>query len=285
MLHKLYLLFFFISLFAGVSCTSKTPDQKRTALLEVEGRFLYLDQVQEIIPPNVGEADSVQIAGSYIRKWATDVLLYENAKRNIPDKTEIDRLMEDYRKSLIIHQYQQRLLQQRLPAAPGDAEILTFYNEFPEQFRVQETLIKGRLLIVPAEAPRIANARSWMQTGGNKSLEQIEKYSMQHALSFDYFGDRWVPLTDILRKIPIQVANPADHLASARYYEISDSLRHYMLGVDSIVRPGQAEPFALAKEKISNIMLNKMKTDFISSFQDELYNDAVKDGTITFFNQ
>lgn len=282
---KLYLPIIFIPLFMVASCTSKTPDQERIALLEVEGRFLYLDQVQEIIPPNVGEADSIQIAESYIRKWATDVLLYENAKRNIPDKAEIDRLLEDYRKSLIIHQYQQRLLQQRLPAAPSDAEVLAFYQEFVEQFKVQETMIKGRLLVIPAQAPRIANARSWMQSGSTKALEQIEKYSMQHALSFDYFGDRWVPLTDIMREIPIQLVNPADHLASARYYETSDSVQHYMLGVDSIVQPGQTEPFALAKDKISNIMLNKMKTDFINGFQDELYNDAVNDGTITFFNQ
>jgi len=285
MFHKLYHLLIFVPLFAGMSCSTHTPDQQRTALLEVEGRFLYIDEIQEIIPPNVSETDSIQIAESYIRKWATDVLLYENAKRNIPDKAEIDRLMEEYRKSLIIHQYQQRLLQQRLPAAPSDADIQAFYNEFTDQFRAQETLIKGRMLIVPVGAPRIANARNWMQSGSTKSLELIEKYSMQHALSFDYFGDRWIPLTEIMRKIPIQIANPAEHLASAKYYEVADSLRHYMLGLDSIVRTGQIEPFTLAKEKISNIMLNKMKTDFISRFEDELYNDAVKDGTINFFNK
>jgi len=97
------------------SCTRKAADNARVPLLEVEGKFLYLDQIQEIIPPNVNAEDSAEIAESFIRKWVTDVLLYEIAKRNVTNKDEIDRLIEDYRKSLTIHQYQQKLIEQRLP--------------------------------------------------------------------------------------------------------------------------------------------------------------------------
>ena len=86
------------------SCVHKTPDIARKPLLEVEGRFLYFDEVQQIIPPSVSDTDSTQIAQSYIRKWVTDVLMYENAKRNITNSTEIDDLVESYRKSLTIHQ-------------------------------------------------------------------------------------------------------------------------------------------------------------------------------------
>ena len=78
---------------AGIafSCQKEKSDVKRKALLEVEGKFLYLDQVQDIIPPNVSSDDSAQIADSYIKKWVTDVLVYENAKRNVGNKDEIDQ--------------------------------------------------------------------------------------------------------------------------------------------------------------------------------------------------
>ena len=78
------------------SCVHKTADVARKPLLEVEGKFLYVDEIQQVMPPNVNDSDSTQIAQSYIRKWVTDVLMYENAKRNITNKTEIDELSAIY---------------------------------------------------------------------------------------------------------------------------------------------------------------------------------------------
>ena len=151
------------------SCTQPVADNERTPLLEVEGKFLYLDEVQDIIPPNVNSQDSTEIADSFIRKWVTDVLLYENAKRNITNKAEIDQLLEDYRKSLIIHQYQQKLIDQRLPKEPTDEEMRTFYDAYTDQFVLTENLIKGMLLVVPSKAPKLANVRSWVQSGNAKA--------------------------------------------------------------------------------------------------------------------
>ena len=280
--RHLLLIFLFGSL---IGCDNKSPDQTRIPLLEVEGKFLYLDQVQAIIPPNITGPDSVQIADSYIRKWVTDVLLYENAKRNVTDKAAIERLLDDYRKSLIIHQYQQNLLQQRLPDQPSDEEMLRFYTDFSDQFVLRENIVKGILLVLPKGAPRLNDVRRWVQSGDTKSLEQIEKYSLQHGLSYDYFADRWVSTSEILKKMPVQQEQLSNSIGTGRYYEISDSLKHYMLNVDSVRRTGDSEPFETAKEKISNIILNKLKSDFIMNFEDELYQDAIQSGTVTFFNK
>lgn len=279
-----YAIFLFSMLFF-LSCDQKTPDQKRVPVLEVEGKFLYTDQIQEVIPPGIGGTDSLEIADSYIRQWVTDVLLYENAKRNITDKDEIERLLDDYRKSLTIHQYQQKLIQQRLPREPTEAELREFYDNFPDQFRMKENMLKGIFLVVPKGAPRLANVRAWVQSGNTKSLEQIEKYSIQNALSYDYFGERWVPLTELMRKMPMQLQNPGDYFSSGRFYEVSDSAKHYMLGVKSVLRTGDPEPFEIAKDRITSIIMNKMKSDFIDNFQNELYHDAVESGTVTFFKK
>ncbi|MDO9633474.1 MAG: peptidyl-prolyl cis-trans isomerase [Paludibacter sp.] len=268
-----------------IACVENSPDQTRVPLLEVEGKFLYLDQVQNIIPPNMSGADSVQIVDSYIRKWITDVLLYENAKRNVTDKAAIEKLLEDYKKSLTIHQYQQNLIQQRLPEQPSEEDMRAFYDQFSAQFELKENLLKGILLVVPVGAPNLTNVRRWVQSADLKSLEQIEKYSLQHGLSYDYFLDRWVPLNEILRKMPIQLENQTNFLNSKRYYEVSDSLKHYMISIESTKMIGEIEPYETARDKISNIILNKLKSEFITNFEDELYHDAIQNGTVTFLKK
>lgn len=264
-------------------CKTKVADNERTPILEVEGRFLYLDQVLDIIPADINKKDSAQIAESYIRKWVTDVLLYENAKRNVTNKNEIELLIEDYRKSLTIQQYQQKLIAQRVSKEPSETEMNGFYEDFKEEFTLKENIIKGFLLIVPKNAPKLANVRNWVQSGDTKALENIEKYSVQNAISFDYFGDKWMEFSEILKKIPMQLEDPESFVASHRFYEKSDSTKQYFLRIMSYRRIGEIEPFEMAKPKISNLIINKNKAEFISNFEDEIYKDAIENENITYF--
>jgi len=266
-----------------MGCVTHTPDQSRIPLLEVEGKFLYLDQLEGVIPSGINAADSIQLADSYIKKWVTDILLYENAKRNVTDKVEIEKLLEDYKKSLIIHQYQQNLIQQRLRLQPSEEEMLAFYQKSGGQLLLKENLIKGMLLVLPTGAPKVTDVRKWVQQGDVKSLELIEKYSLQHGLSYDYFADRWIPVNEILKKIPIQQESLNHALGTNKFFETNDSLKRYMLKIDSVKRIGEVEPFETGKDKIAYLIMSKLKTEFITNFEDELYNDAVQNGTVTFF--
>ncbi|MDR3653590.1 MAG: hypothetical protein P4L34_11565 [Paludibacter sp.] len=267
------------------SCVHKTPEGVRKPLLEVEGKFLYADEVKQIIPPNVNDTDSAAIAESYVRKWVTDVLMYENAKRNITNKAEIEDLVESYRKSLTIHQYQQKLIEQRLPKEPSEEDMKAFYTQYSGQLILQENILKGLLLIVPKNAPNLNNVRSWVQSANTKSLENIEKYSIQKAISYDYFGNKWLLFSDILKRIPLKITDPAKFLSSNKFVETQDSLQHYFLRIQSFRTIGQAEPYEMAKDKIAEILLNKQKADFILKFKNEIYDDAVKDQLVTFYKK
>lgn len=285
-MHKFaFLSLILLTTIAISSCVHKTPESARKPLLEVEGKFLYMDEVQQVMPPNVTGKDSIAIAKNYIRKWVTDVLMYENAKRNITNQNEIEELVESYRKSLTIHQYQQKMIEQRLPKEPSEVDLKAFYTQYSEQLILKENIIKGLLLIIPQKAPNMNTVRSWVQSANTKSLESIDKYSLQNAISYDYFGDKWLPLSEILKKIPLKIEDPSKFIASTRFIETSDSTEHYFLRIQAFKLSGQVEPYEMAKDRISNILLNKQKADFIAKFEKEIYNDALANETVTFFKK
>ena len=86
--------FFFILTISALACSDKGGDIKRTPVLEVEGKFLYQDEIDQIIPATASLIDSADIAERYIKKWVTDVLVYENAKRNINKLNDIEKRVE-----------------------------------------------------------------------------------------------------------------------------------------------------------------------------------------------
>ena len=100
---------------------------------------------------------------------------------------------------------------------------------------------------------------------------------------YDYFGDKWMQLSEVLKKIPVQVSDLSSFVRTNKFVEKSDSTQHYFLRILSYSTVGQVEPYEMAKDRIKNILQSKRKEDFISHFEAELYDDAVKKETVTFF--
>jgi hypothetical protein len=124
MKKSLYSILIFALVALISACRQQPAANGRTPLLEVEGKFLYADELKAVIAKDATSDDSAAIAESYIRQWITNVRLYENAKRNVRNTGEIDLMVEKYRKSLIIQQYQLNMLENRLKnSLPAEEEI------------------------------------------------------------------------------------------------------------------------------------------------------------------
>ena len=264
------------------ACQKPVADASRTPLLEVEGKFLYREDLDQIVPEGISAEDSTKLADAYLHKWITDVLLYENAKRNISNKAVIDDLVEEYRKSLTIHYYQQRLVAQRLKE-PTDDEVAAFYNDYADQFLLSETILRGAFLKVPLTSPNLDRIRTYMRKLDQKSVQQIEQYSLQHAISYDYFVDTWIYFNDLLKKMPIANTDPSAFLQTTRFYETTDTAYCYLLNITDYQLAGSEAPLVFVQEKVRTILYNQRKLNYIKSFESEIYNDALKNGDITYF--
>lgn len=267
-------------------CKNRTSNTKFTdkPLVEVEGNYLFRYQIEQIIPPNVNKKDSEELANNFIKNWATNVLMYERAKQNIEDISEIEKLVEEYRKTLIIHAYQQKLIQQRLSTDISEEEIKSFYEKFGNQIVLNESYVKGLLLVVPISAPQLNEVRKWVQQPTVKSLENIEKYRLKNAISYEYFMNKWVPFLEILKKIPLELTRtPAEFLSANVFVETSDSTQIYLLKIQEYLNQGDKKPYELAKEEIKDILRHQQEVALIKQFENDLYNDALTKKKIIFY--
>ncbi|MDR3705032.1 MAG: peptidylprolyl isomerase [Paludibacteraceae bacterium] len=282
---KLIRIFLFLSCMA-VLCGCKKSDKKdesRVPYLEIKGKYLYLDEIQSVVPKGCSRQDSLSIVNNYVRKWVTDALVYDHAERNISNQDEIEDLVEDYRKSLIIHQYQQNLIKEKLGDGPTDEQMLDFYNQNKDKFQLTNNIVKGIFIKVPLGAPKYANLQNWLRNFNAKSVETVEKYSIQNATNYQYFGDKWTLFNDVVKDIPIKIEDQANFISRNKYIEVSDSRYHYIIRILSCQLSGSIEPYEMAKDKIQTILMNKLKNDFIQKFEDKLYQDAVKGKKVTYY--
>lgn len=264
-----------VSLFFCISCAEKHDHRGKTPLVEVNGTFLYKEDLQSVLPAGLTKDDSLLFAEHYIRSWAEDILLYEKAQNNIPDDDEIDRLVENYRKALIMHTYQEELIEQRLSKEIQEQEIAEYYEKNKDFFKLERPLVKGLFIKIPLTAPQLNNVRKWYKTETQEAVEHLEKYSFQNAVKYEYFYDKWVPLADILDLIPLQADSPEEYINKNRHVELKDTAFYYFLNVSDYRAVGEQEPYEFAIPEAKDMLVNIKRVDFMRQVKDDLYKRAM----------
>ena len=264
-----------VSLFFCISCTEKHDHRGKTPLVEVNGTFLYKEDLQSVLPAGLTKDDSLLFAEHYIRTWVEDLLLYEKAQNNIPDNEEIDRLVENYRKALIMHTYQEELIGQRLTKDIPEQEIAEYYEKNKELFKLDRHLVKGLFIKVPLIAPQLTNVRKWYKSEAQEAVEHLEKYSFQNAVKYEYFYDKWVSLADILDLIPLKTDSPEEYINKNRHVELKDTAFYYFLNVSDYRAVGEQEPYEFAMPEAKDMLVNIKRVDFMRQVKDDLYKRAI----------
>lgn len=268
-----------------VSCggqKGKHQHHVENLLVEIDGNFLYKEDLQAVLPIGLSKDDSLLFAENYIRNWLEDVLLYSKAKANIPNNEEIEKLVENYRKALIVHTYQQELINQRLSLNLPEQDIADFYEKNKNLFVLERPLIKGLFMKVPLGSPQLNDVRRWYKTETYEAVENLEKYSLQHAISYDYFYDKWVEVSDILGKIPLKENNPEEYININRHVEMQDTAFHYFLNVVDYRHKGDEEPYDFARNTAKDMLINLRKVDFIKEIKADLYEEAKRKDKIIY---
>jgi len=263
-----------------ISCKKEYDHHGRTPLVELNGRFLYYDEIQSVLPLSLSASDSVSFVEQYKLNWMKELLLMDKATHNIPNNAEIDRLVENYRKSLILHTYQQELINQNLANEVTEEEMLAYFEEHQTLFKAERPLLKGLFIKVPLSAPQLTQLRRWYKDTARVAVENLEKYGLQHAVKYEYFYDKWVSIAEILDWVPYDEEELTDYLTKRQYLELKDTTFYYFLNVTDYRPVGAQEPFEFAQSQVKDILLNMRRMDYIEQVKNELYEEALEENKI-----
>lgn len=258
-------------------CTALEKQQKVGAAVEVNGQYLYRSTLDSLTV-GLSSEDSLRMVQQYISQWTKDVLEYDKAKART--KSDLEKLVEEYRRALYVQAYEQQLIERHMPKAVPDSVVAQVYEQMPNRFLLDESIVKGILVVVPKDARDIAKLRGWM---AKEKLDEIEKYAYQNASGYELFADKWLTTTDLLAHIPAERAEMENMLKAKNQIEVTDSLKTYVLQVTEKHLRGEQMPMEYARPEIEKIVLYERQVDFLNKEREKLYNEAIQDQKIKFY--
>lgn len=252
-------------------------------LVTVDDSTLTLRDVAGRLPAGLSPEDSTSMLHSIVDGWIERMLLARIAEENSEDMEEIDRLVEDYRKKLIIASYRRKLRETHSDGV-SDKEVAGYFKAHGAEMILEAPVIKGLYVKLPTDASRLSDVRRWMMTATPDAIDNLEKYGLDDAVEYSLFQDRWMDWESIARQIPYNFGNPDEFISKRHNFETTHRGFTYFLHISSSLASGNPMPKETADPIIRELLSNERGDRFEQSVIAGLYRKAQKEGRLKLYN-
>jgi hypothetical protein len=235
-------------------------------------KVLLRRELANIIQQGATKADSTNQAKTYVQRWVKHELMLSMAEENLmDDQKDVQRELDEYRTSLIIHRYQQQLINQKLDTVITDSDIRQYYDKHPEQFLLDMNIVKAEYIEMPKNLAKPDLLKRLMVATDDKSYQELAKFSFQYATRFDEFNGQWVDFSHIRSMMPPSLASPDATLRRNSFIESYDDTKYYLVAIQDYKLIGEKAPFEFVNTRIANLIMNTRKMEFIEELEKNIY--------------
>ena len=269
------------------SCDEKT-DETRTEkpVARVFERFLYPSDLQNMLPSDIPAKDSARIIKNYIEKWIQDELLLKKAEENLTkDQLNVEKHLNEYRKNLVIYNYNSELIRQQLDTSVSMNQIEEYYNQHKESFTLKDNIVKVWYVKVNHKAPNAEKVKNWYKSSTPKDFVALKTYCLQFADNFFLDENNWLLFDELMKEIPVTSLNPDFFLRTNKYIEVADSNYNYFVNIKAYKIKNTLSPLAFEKDNIRNIIVNNRKLNLIEQMKRDIYENEKNKGNFEIFQQ
>lgn len=262
-------------LFCLYACQQKKTTEIPVA--QVFENYLYHNEVADFIPHGTAPEDSLLMAQSYIRNWVTQKLLLHKAIENLSgEEMNIQKQVEDYRTSLLIYQYKQKLIAQRLMDEISESEIENYFNENEKNFVLATPIVKAVFFILPKTASNLKEVKKWFISDKAADQESLEEYCLTNARKYDKFQNKWIEVKYILNLIPGDFNTLEKEILVSKNIEKEDDDNYYFLKIKEMRREQTIAPIDYVRDEIVLILKNKKKLQFENELEKQINQEGIR---------
>lgn len=261
----------------GCGGASGTSDDEQKILIKAGDHILTLQDVLQKIPTGIEPADSASLFQLIVDNWIKSEVLYKLAESKLPDISEIDNKVAEYRNRLIVAEYLDEMKKAGKVRVDEDS-VRYFYETYKDEMLTESPLVKGIYLKVSSSNPNIDQIKQLVYCGSDDCIDNLEQLIAGDAVQYDYFVDEWIDWQIIADLIPYRFANPDAFLKATKDFETSYNGSDYVLHVSDYLPAGSVPPFEFASHHIIELLERTNMRKYEESLVASLIGKALKDG-------
>ncbi len=278
-LSPVILVFFLLT-----SCDYFKQEDPRIPVARVNDTYLFEEDVIDLISEATSAEDSTLRINNYIKRWATQQLLIDQAKINLSDSEliEYDKLVDQYKTDLYTEAYKSSIVARQLDSTITEEEMLLYYDANKENFKLNDQLVKVRYIQVNENFGNLNKIKEQFRRFEKADQKALEELSIQFR-SFNLNDSTWVKKESLIQNLPVIQTSENQVLKKSNFTQLQDSLGVYLVKIEDLLNRNDTAPLSFVAPTIEQIILNKRKLELIKKLEKDITKDAIKDKKFEIF--
>ncbi|MCG2419428.1 peptidyl-prolyl cis-trans isomerase [Aequorivita sp. F47161] len=271
------LLYILVACVSFVSCEYFQRKTEENPVARVNESYLYEADLKKLLNEDTTPEDSTLIVNNYINRWATQQLLIDQARINIPAEklNQYNKLVQEYHNDLLTEAYKNVIVNKQLDSVIAEQEFQDYYETNKENFKLKDQLVKLRYVQLPLNYEGLATVKEKLNRYNQKDKAALTSQNYQF-ISSNFNDSVWVRKEVLLNTLPIIKSSSDQVLKKSNFTQLQDSLGVYLVKIEDVLNLNDTAPISYIKPTLRQIILNKRKLELIKKLETDITRDAIE---------
>lgn len=270
---------------SGCSLGSGEGEAEDPLLAKVHNKTLYLSELDGMFPEGTSAEDSAFIIDVFTNRWIRDAVVLHEAEQNIPSDLNIDKLVRDYRASLIRHNYEKILVEELLESEVGEEDLVAFYEQNKQQYQLETPIVRCYFVKVPTPVPEPDRLRELWNSDAPEDFQALLDYCNEHAETHLLSEQDWYKVEDVATELPKGTVT-VDNISEGLEFSRKGEDYQYYFEVLEVKKRQDIAPLSYIKEQARKVILRNRKEELLEQKIDAMYERELRRNNIkTYYNK
>lgn len=246
---------------------AQEPD---VVLAEVYDQKLTLAQIRPLLIDVASPEDSIAQLRTQVETWVREALLLNEAERNVPVDVNIDKLVQDYRSSLLMSNYENVLVKSLLDTVVTEAELKTYYVQNKNQYQLEAPIIRCKFIKLAKPLKEKELFQKLWRSDRPDDKTALAVYCQKYASDYLLQDSTWYRQPEIERFLPPGVLTKQT-LYPGRAMRFTDTDYEYHLSITQKIAATEIAPLSYVSEQARRYILHKRKIDLLEKIKADIY--------------
>jgi hypothetical protein len=248
--------------------------------------YLYPDDLKELVNPGITGKDSLNLVNTYIENWQRQQALLHIAQKQVQLNPErFNAQIEEYKNALIIHEFEESLLKEKLDTLVTEKEINDYYENHQDVFVLKRPIFKVSYIQLPNNAPELARVKRWFLSDDFADQHLLQQYCETYSPSFSLQDTSWYYIEELTKKIPIEQIDENNYKNYGRIFEINEKNQLYLIILRDSKLKNNISPLDIERSNIHNLLINQRKVELINKEENRIIDQARQNNNIETYSK
>lgn len=269
----------------GCQDTKSTSTDISKPVVTIGPYALYSEDI-----PNINslqydtDIDSATFRRSFITEWTKEKAFELDAVTHLKNRSELDKLVDAYRSSLLTHLYEEQLISEHIDSMISPEELNQYYQENKSQYVLSSTIMRIHFIQVDGSLKQINQLEDlWKRADDTSALDSLIALSNEIAETFILNDSVWYRKEDLQAIIPRELINSPHANKDGYDHMLKQDTSNYYLRIIQQIPDTEIAPLSFIQRQARKVILHKRRQKYIEEMRNNSYLQAVKSGRVKLF--